>query len=141
MQTKKILPDMAKSNEIEQNSINIIGIGTDIKGDINSNGDIRIDGSLTGNLFTRGKVVIGETGKICGEIKCKNSDIAGELEGKIFVAELLSLKATARVLGDIQASRLSIEPGCRFTGFCNMNGNIGSDGEKGQTGGGEESGR
>jgi cytoskeletal protein CcmA (bactofilin family) len=133
---------MAKSNETEQNSINIIGIGTDIKGDISSNGDIRIDGSLTGNLLTKGKVVIGETGRVCGEIRCKNSDIAGELEGKIFVNELLSLKNTARILGDIQASRLAIEPGCRFTGFCNMSGGTSTDGERAQTpSGGEEGNR
>jgi cytoskeletal protein CcmA (bactofilin family) len=131
---------MAKTNETEQNSINIIGIGTDIKGDINSNGDIRIDGSLSGNLFTKGKVVIGETGKVKGEIKCKNSDIAGELEGKIFVAELLSLKVTAKVFGDIQASRLAIEPGCKFTGYCNMTGANTSEGERAQNSTGGEKG-
>lgn len=122
---------MAKNNETEQNSINIIGVGTDIAGDVNSNGDIRIDGSLKGNLVTRGKVVIGETGRVNGEIHCKNSDIAGEIEGKIFVGELLSLKTTAKVFGDIQASRLAIEPGCKFTGYCNMSAAPEPNGEKG----------
>ena len=113
---------MAKSNEQENGSINIIGTGTIITGDIISNGDIRIDGGLTGNLNTKGKVVIGETGRIKGEIKCKNSDVAGEIEGKTYVSELLTLKATAKIFGDIMASKLAIEPGCKFTGYCNMSG-------------------
>jgi cytoskeletal protein CcmA (bactofilin family) len=70
-------------NENESNSINIVGIGTKITGDVNSNGDIRVDGSLAGKLITKGKVVIGETGKVKGEINCKNSDVEGSIEGKI----------------------------------------------------------
>lgn len=113
---------MAKNNqETETNGINIIGIGTEIKGDIISNGDIRVDGSLAGKLSTRGKVVIGVTGKIKGEINCKNSDVEGYIEGKVTVVQLLSLKATSQIFGDIVAARLAIEPGCRFTGNCDMN--------------------
>ena len=108
-------------NENETNGINIIGIGTKITGDVNSNGDIRVDGSLTGKLITKGKVVIGETGKVKGEINCKNSDVEGSIEGKITVSQLLSLKAKARINGDIIATKLAIEPGCQFTGNCDMN--------------------
>ena len=108
-------------NENDTNSINIIGVGTKITGDVNSNGDIRVDGSLSGKLITKGKVVIGETGKVKGEIKCKNSDVEGSIEGKITVAELLSLKTKARINGDIIAAKLAIEPGCQFTGNCDMN--------------------
>ena len=112
---------MAKYNETETTTaINLIGAGTEIKGDVNSNGDIRIDGSLTGNLRTAGKVVIGETGKIVGEIVCKNSEVLGEIQGKIQVSELLSLKATAKIFGDIITKKLAIEPGSKFTGNCNM---------------------
>ena len=107
-------------NEGETNGINIIGIGTKIHGDINSNGDIRVDGSLTGKLITKGKVVIGETGKVKGEINCKNSDVEGSIEGKITVAQLLALKTKARIKGDIIANKLAIEPGCQFTGNCDM---------------------
>ena len=103
--------------------INLIGVGTDIKGDIKSTGDIRIDGSLTGNLNTKGKVVIGETGKIKGEINCKNSDVLGKIEGKIVAIDQLSLKATSVINGDLIASKLAIEPGARFTGNCNMSSN------------------
>ncbi len=111
---------MAKNNETENNVINLIGTGTEITGDVNSNGDIRIDGVLTGNLYTKGKVVIGESGRVKGEVNCKNSDVEGLIEGKINVSELLSLKSSAQVNGDINTNRLAIEPGSKFTGNCNM---------------------
>lgn len=111
---------MAKFNETDSTTINLISIGTDITGDIKSNGDIRIDGSLTGNLNTKGKVVIGPTGKVKGEIVCKNSEVAGLIEGKINVGQLLNLKASSKILGDIVTSKLSIEPGALFTGNCKM---------------------
>lgn len=117
---------MAKNNDAEPTSVNMINAGTEIKGDIISSGDIRFDGTLNGNLVTEGKIVVGDTGRVKGEIRCKNSDIAGEIEGKIFVNELLSLKATAKVLGDIQAGKLAIEPGCTFTGTCTMSSNHGA---------------
>ena len=116
-------------NENETNGINIIGIGTKITGDVNSNGDIRVDGSLTGKLITKGKVVIGETGKVKGEINCKNSDVEGSIEGKITVSQLLSLKTKARIYGDIIAAKLAIEPGCQFTGNCDMNTSSSTNGE------------
>lgn len=112
---------MAKTFETEQKQINIIGAGTSINGDVNSSGDIRIDGSLTGNLSVQGKVVIGSSGSVKGEITCKNSEVEGKIEGKIAVAELLSLKNTSTILGDIKTKKLAIEPGAQFTGNCIMN--------------------
>ena len=112
---------MAKNNNNISNSINLIGQGTTIKGDINSDGDIRIDGSLKGNIISKGKVVVGTTGSIKGEINCKNTDISGKVEGKITVSELLSLKSTANIIGDIITNKLAIEPGTKFSGTCNMN--------------------
>ena len=79
---------MARSYEEEQNNLNIIGNGTSINGDVASNGDLRIDGSLTGNLNTKSKLVLGATGKILGEVFCKNSEISGQIDGKINVEEL-----------------------------------------------------
>ncbi len=113
---------MAKINEPEfnANNINLVGFGTEINGDIKSSGDLRIDGILVGNLNVKGTVVVGETGKIKGELVCKNSDISGVVEGKITVDELLSLKSSARINGDITVGKLAIEPGCKFTGYCNM---------------------
>jgi len=111
---------MAKFNEPDNTTINLISVGTDITGDIKSNGDIRIDGSLTGNLNTKGKVVIGTTGKVKGEVICKNSEVAGIIEGKILVGQLLNLKASSKIYGDINTSKLSIEPGAIFSGTCKM---------------------
>ena len=119
---------MAKLVEPENNTINLIGAGTQIKGDVESAGDIRIDGTLKGNLKTKGKVVIGNTGLIRGEVYCKNSDVEGKVEGKINVQELLSLKATSVINGDISAKRLAIEPGAKFTGNCNMSSDSPVDG-------------
>jgi cytoskeletal protein CcmA (bactofilin family) len=111
---------MAKYNETETPTINLISNGTDITGDVRSNGDIRIDGTLTGNLSTKGKVVIGTTGRIKGEVVCKNSEVSGVIEGKISVGQLLNLKASSKIIGDIATAKLAIEPGARFTGNCNM---------------------
>jgi len=114
---------MAKYNETDNTTINLISNGTDITGDIKSNGDIRIDGSLTGNLNTKGKVVIGPTGKVKGEVICKNSEISGIIEGKIIVGQLLNLKASSKIHGDISTLKLSIEPGAVFSGNCKMSDN------------------
>ncbi len=101
-------------------SINLIGNGTTIVGDITSNGDMRIDGSLKGNIRISGKLVVGPSGSIEGNIECQNADISGEINGKLTVNELLSLKASAKVLGDIITGKISIEPSATFTGTCSM---------------------
>lgn len=112
---------MAKSMEPDTpNAINLISTGTDINGDIISTGDIRIDGTVTGTLNTKGKIVVGPTGKVKGEVICKNSEISGTIEGKITVSQLLNLKSSCRILGDITTSKLSIEPGAKFSGNCKM---------------------
>jgi len=111
---------MAKYIENEPTSHNTINAGTEIIGDINSNGDIRLDGVLSGNINAKGKLVVGESGKVKGIINCRNADIFGVVEGKLNVSELLSLKANAQIIGDMVTNRLAIEPGCRFTGNCNM---------------------
>jgi cytoskeletal protein CcmA (bactofilin family) len=114
---------MAKYTETDNSTINLISNGTDITGDFKTNGDVRLDGSLTGNLNTKGKVVIGPTGKVNGEVICKNSEVSGIIEGKIMVAQLLSLKASSKIHGDIATSKLSIEPGAIFSGNCKMSDN------------------
>ena len=116
---------MAKYNESEQQQIlhNTITNGTEIIGDISSQGDLRLDGFLKGNLNIKGRVVIGKTGKLVGTISCKNAEINGSVEGKIVVSELLSLTESANVKGDIIINKLNIQPGCKFTGTCSMDGN------------------
>lgn len=109
-----------KSSVAEGTSINLIGNGTHIIGDITSNGDVRIDGSLKGNITITGKLVIGPSGILEGQVQCQNADVSGEIKGTINVSELLSLKATAKILGDIVTGKISIEPNATFTGTCNM---------------------
>lgn len=121
MFNKKPSP-MAKTNDTDASAINIIRKGTIIKGDINCVGDIRIDGELKGKLISEGKVVVGTTGTIDGEVTCKNADISGTLNAVLKVKELLLLKSTANIIGDIKTNKLSIEPGANFTGSCNMGG-------------------
>jgi len=116
------LKKMAKTQETEVNRLNVIGEGTTLNGDIKSDGDVRIDGSITGNITLEGKLVIGKNGTINGEIRCKNSEVNGTVEGKLFVSELLNLKSTAVIKGDIKTSKLAIEPNAVFTGTCNMDG-------------------
>lgn len=111
-------------NEIGTTSINQIGSGTVIKGDVVSNEAIRIDGTLEGSLISKGKLVIGATGVIEGEVTCQNADIWGVVQGQITVSELLSLKASSKLNGDIITNKLSIEPGATFTGSCSMGGVI-----------------
>lgn len=119
---------MGKYNETENTNINLISNGTEITGDIISNGDIRIDGALKGILNTKGKVVIGPTGKINGEVYCKNSEVSGIVEGKISVGQLLNLKASSKITGDIITYKLSIEPGAKFSGNCKMSESENNDG-------------
>ncbi|MBT3621665.1 polymer-forming cytoskeletal protein [Flavobacteriales bacterium] len=101
-------------------AVNMIGAGTVITGDVFSKGDIRVDGTLKGSVITEGKVVLGREGIIEGDIECKDADISGTIKAKISVSQLLSLKATAKLNGDIITNKLSIEPGAEFTGSCSM---------------------
>lgn len=109
-----------KNPNNEGGSVNLIGNGTKITGDINSNGDVRIDGNLTGNLVIAGKFVLGPNGVIEGNVSCGNADLSGEIKGIVNVNELLLLKSTAKINGDITTGKLAIEPGAIFTGTCNM---------------------
>ena len=106
--------------EVENNSINILTAGTLIKGDITASGDFRLDGTLEGNIQLNGKLVVGDSGVVNGNILCVNANIIGTVNGNLSVKELLSLNATARVKGDILINKLSIEPGAIFTGKCRM---------------------
>jgi cytoskeletal protein CcmA (bactofilin family) len=112
---------MAKIMETDNGAaVNLINQGTEITGDIKSSGDIRIDGTLNGNMITKGKVVIGPTGRVKGEVECKNSEVSGLIDGKITVTQLLNLKSSSKINGTIVTNKLSIEPGALFTGNCSM---------------------
>ena len=101
-------------------SINLIGAGTVIEGDIRSNGDLRIDGAVHGNVISKAKVVVGSTGYVEGNINCQNADVSGTVKGKSTVSELLFLKSSSKMNGDIVTGKLVVEVGATFTGSCNM---------------------
>ena len=113
------LNESIKKKEVTE-TVNTIGAGTIITGDVQSKGDIRVDGILKGSVSTSGKVVLGKEGVIEGDVACNSADISGIIKAKITVSQLLSLKATAKLNGDIIANKLSIEPGAAFTGSCSM---------------------
>ncbi|MCL2290863.1 MAG: polymer-forming cytoskeletal protein [Bacteroidetes bacterium] len=112
---------MAKSYEQEEiGGINIIAVGTTLTGDIVSAGDCRIDGVLKGNITSNSKIYIGKNGIIEGKIQCHSIEIEGKATADITAVELLSLKASAVLTGNIRVSKIAIEPGANFVGNCVM---------------------
>ena len=110
---------MAKTEPVVNvNSISRISAGTVIKGEIISPTDIRIDGSFEGRVQSKGRVVIGETATIKGDIVCDNVDLWGKVEGNLFVKDTLSLKEGCVVSGNLHIRRLSVELGATFNGNC-----------------------
>src|SRR5450631_197584 len=97
-------------------STSLIGAGTSMKGDIISNGDLRIDGTLVGNIHCSAKVVIGANGVVQGDINGQQADIMGKVTGTINVKDLLQLKGGSTVNGNLQAAKLQIEPSAAFNG-------------------------
>lgn len=105
---------------VQQGGATIIAAGTTLKGDINSNGDIRIDGMLQGNINCTAKVVIGSNGVVEGDIAGQQADIMGRVNGTIKVKDLLQLKGGSNVTGNIHAAKLQIETSANFNGQCHM---------------------
>lgn len=105
-------------------STSLIGAGTSMKGDITSNGDLRIDGTLVGNIHCSAKVVIGANGVVQGDINGQQADIMGKVTGTITVKDLLQLKGGSHLSGNIKAAKLQIEPTANFNGECHMTGAV-----------------
>lgn len=116
---------MAKLYEQEEGSnasVNVISAGTMITGDVVCTGDLRIDGNIKGNVRSKAKIVVGQSGIIDGDINCRAIEIEGNVKANISVIDLLSLKSTANLIGNICAGKLAIEPGANFAGNCKMQG-------------------
>ena len=113
---------MAKDMETA-NNINLVSVGTKVTGDIESSSGIRIDGQLKGKMNIRGKVVIGSPGQVTGDIICQLIEVSGKVSGNIQATELVSLKASAVIQGEIITKKLAIDPGAMFSGSCNMDTN------------------
>ncbi len=120
--------DMSKTGEAHSpEKLNRIVSGTDIEGVVVSDSNIRIDGNVKGDIKVKGRLVVGSTGTIRGEVTCENADVEGSVKGKITVNGLLSLKSTAKLDCDIVTKKLAIEPGAVFTGKCEMGGGVVKD--------------
>lgn len=107
----------------QQNSgtlYNALTAGSKIIGTIVADSDIRLDGTIEGDLQCTGKVVIGEKGYVKGNVVCQNAEILGRLEGKIEVKQSLALRASARVQGEVHTVTLIVEPNAIFNGTCAM---------------------
>ena len=107
-----------------ENTINRIVEGTRFQGEISCDSNIRIDGHFTGDMETKGRVVIGPQGSVDGTVRCQNCEVEGRLKGKVAVEELLSLKASASVEGEVHYGKLSIEAGAQLMGTVHLGGKI-----------------
>lgn len=101
---------------------NLLSKGTEIKGDIISDGDFRIDGKVEGNITTSGKLIVGREGIVKGNVNCGNADFEGKFTGKLYCTGTLSLKSTAEIDGEVFLEKLAIEPGAVFNAVCSMKG-------------------
>jgi len=112
------------ATSFEAISTTLISAGTTIKGDISSNADLRIDGTIIGNINSNAKIVIGSSGVVEGDIFGNLADIVGKTSGTIKVKELLQLRGECVVNGNIYAGKLQVEPSATFNGQCHMGANV-----------------
>lgn len=105
---------------VNANAISRISAGTIIKGEILSPCDIRIDGTFEGKIQSKGRVVVGESAHIKGDIVCDSIDLWGKVEGNVFVKDTLNLKEGCSVNGNLNVRKLSVELGATFNGNCKM---------------------
>jgi len=110
-------PSTTSSNSLVQ--------GTNIEGTVQAEKDIRIDGTMKGTLICKGKLIIGPTGTIIGDVQCENAVIEGRFEGILSVGEVLHVKETAKIEGDISTQKLIVQPGSIFNVKCKMGANNG----------------
>jgi cytoskeletal protein CcmA (bactofilin family) len=119
------------SSNVTPNSNNSIVAGTKIEGTIIAGSDIRIDGELIGDLDCKGRLVVGPEGKIKGIVTCQNAVIEGVFEGKLHVTELLNVRETARIDGEIITDKLTVQAGAIYNVTCSM-GKISKSAPKGK---------
>jgi cytoskeletal protein CcmA (bactofilin family) len=112
--------EQKRAAEEISNSSNTIGKGTYLEGNVETYGNIRIEGKVVGNIKSKSKVALGHQSHVQGNILAQNADIEGEVKGKLEVTELLVLKATAVINGDIITGKMVVEPGAVFNGTCKM---------------------
>jgi cytoskeletal protein CcmA (bactofilin family) len=105
---------------VNVNDVTRISKGTSIKGDVVSETDIRVDGAVDGTVYSKGKVVVGETATLTGNLLCSNLDFWGKMDGAIYVKDTLSIKSAASVTGNIHVNKIQVEMGAQINGNCRM---------------------
>lgn len=112
---------MKENEQREYGVVNVIANGTQLEGNIVTNGDLRVDGIVKGNIVSKAKVIVGREGRVEGNITCSNIEIEGHINAEsLNVSNLISMKATANMTGNIAAGKIAIEPGAEFSGNCKM---------------------
>ena len=112
-----------KTTQIDRsivNSATLISAGTTLNGDVSSENDLRIDGTILGNVRSSAKIILGASGTVEGNIEGQQADITGKVIGNITIKELLQLRGACNVQGNISADKLQIEPTATFNGQCSM---------------------
>jgi cytoskeletal protein CcmA (bactofilin family) len=111
----------------------VVGPSVKIQGNLNSEGNIRIDGLVSGKVKTSQNVIIGDAAKIAGDIVAGSAVIAGEIQGNVKIANHLILQSTAFINGDLTCQVLRVEDGAQFTGKCTMGNSGGNSGGSPET--------
>jgi cytoskeletal protein CcmA (bactofilin family) len=132
--TKKTETASASRGGAPTHGLNTVNEGTSMIGDLKADNDIRVDGSISGNLICKAKVIIGPKGSIDGEVTCENAVIEGKFNGKLTVKEMLTIKETAKVTGDVITSKVAMLAGCDFEGTVTTQGGKSDNNNNGQNG-------
>ena len=106
------------------NQQNMITQGTTLVGNIHSKGDFRVEGNIKGDIKTSGKIVVGKTGVINGSLDADSADFEGSFSGKLKLTGMLTLRSSAYIEGEVEISKLSVEPGATFNATCIMKGGV-----------------
>lgn len=101
-------------------ALNALVKGTVIEGTVRCDSDLRVDGAIKGKLSCSSKVIIGPTGSVEGEIRCQNAVIEGIFKGNLYVTELLNVRETAEIDGDVTTNKLIVQSGAKFNVACKM---------------------
>lgn len=120
VKNKKIIMFTSRKTSNGFPSHNIIGPATILTGEINSDGDFRVDGEFNGSISIKGELIVGPSGSIVGEVKAKIAEISGRVKANMEIEESVYLKSTSEVEGDIKTKKIVIEDGCVFNGQCKM---------------------
>lgn len=110
----------AKTVEQNVNDVSRISQGTSIRGDVHSSTDLRVDGRVDGLLYSEGRIVAGESSRLSGKVLCSNADVWGKIDGDVYVKDLLTLKSSSEVNGNIYVRRIQVEIGVQINGSIRM---------------------